>query len=105
MIPKRDLTQASPPTPSTFWEQPEEEEKVIKALILRGPHAASPGVEGGSRPEVERGCLYCSKGDFSTSWQPPVHKRVCLGGEGRVCLGGEGMSLIAPVVVGRGKQK
>lgn len=30
---------------------------------------------------MERDCLCRPKGDFFTSWQAPVHKRVCLGGK------------------------
>jgi len=87
-----------PPITSPFREQPEKEEKVIQASTPGGPHEASPGVQGGSRQEVERGCLCYSSGDLFISWQAPAHKPVCLGGKG--------MSLIASVVVVvRGKQK
>lgn len=95
MIPKETCPVLLPD--SLHFLGAERGEKVIRALTLGGPHAASPEVEGGSRLEVEKGCLCSSKGDFFTSWQAPVHKRVCLGGEG--------MSLIALVVVVRGKQK
>lgn len=78
----------------TFWEQPEKEEKVLKASTLGGS-GGLPRPGGREGPEVgEAAELFQSH--FFTSWQLQAQ---------HVCLGGRGMSLIAQAVAVRGKQK